>query len=83
MTPHTRTGSLVSELIGAEESKRAGQMSTGSILPLAHGKDVVFAQGTEITASIDGNVHLKRASFQPPKSTVGPAPAVSNPPQLL
>jgi hypothetical protein len=36
----------------------AGTDSRGSILPLAHGKDVVFALGTGITASIDGNVRL-------------------------
>ena len=61
----------------------AGTDSTGSILPVAHGKDVVFAEGMGIAASIDGNVRLKRASFQPLKNTVGPAQAVSNPPQLL
>lgn len=55
--------------------------AAGSILPLAHGKDVVFVQGTEITAYIDGNVYLKRASFQPPRNTATPAPAVPNPPQ--
>lgn len=55
--------------------------AAGSILPLAHGRDVVFAQGTEITAYIDGNVYLKRASFQPPKNTATPDPAVRNPPQ--
>ena len=60
----------------------AGTNSTaGSILPLAHGKDVVFAQGTEITAYIDGNVYLHRASFQPPKKPATPAPAVTNTPQ--
>lgn len=55
--------------------------AAGSILPLAHGKEVVFVQGTEITAYIDGNVYLKRASFQPPRNTATPAPAVPNPPQ--
>jgi len=53
----------------------------GSILPLAHGKEVVFAQGTEITAYIDGDIHLKRASFQPPKNAVSPASAATIPPQ--
>lgn len=63
------------------EVSAATNSAAGSILPLGHGKDVVFAQGTEITAYIDGNVYLKRASFQPPKNTVTPAPAVTNPPQ--
>ena len=59
----------------------AGSDSAGSILPLAHGRDVVLVQGTEITAYIDGNVYLRRASFQPRKNTVAPAPAVTPPPQ--
>jgi hypothetical protein len=42
---------------------------------------VAFAQGTEITAYIDGNVYLKRASFQPPKNTATAALAVRNPSQ--
>ncbi len=55
--------------------------AVGSILPLAHGKEMVFAQGTEITAYIDGDIHLKRASFQPPKNAVSPASAATIPPQ--
>ena len=55
--------------------------AAGSVLPLAHGKDVVFPQGIEITAYIDGNVYLKRASFRPPQNTASPAPAVPDPPQ--
>ena len=63
------------------EVSAGSDSAAGSILPLAHGKDVAFAQGTEITAYIDGNVYLKRASFQPPKNTATSAPAVRNPPQ--
>ena len=55
--------------------------AAGSVLPLAHGKDVVFAQGTAITAYIDGNVYLKRASFQPPKSNANATPAIPTRPQ--
>jgi hypothetical protein len=65
------------------EVSAATDSAAGSILPLAHGRDVVFAQGTEITAYIDGNVYLKRASFQPAKNTSSPAAVVPNPPQLL
>ena len=51
--------------------------SAGVILPLASGKDVVFTQGTEFTAYVDGDVHLKRAAFQGEKdsSRAAPAPA--------
>ncbi|HEY6946188.1 MAG TPA: SH3 domain-containing protein [Candidatus Acidoferrum sp.] len=59
-----------------------GSNSTaGSILPLAHGKEVVIAQGTEITAYIDGDMYLKRASFQSAKSATSPAGAAANPQQ--
>jgi hypothetical protein len=49
--------------------------SAGAILPLASGKDVVFAQGTEFTAYVDGDVHLKREAFQAAKDGANPAPA--------
>jgi hypothetical protein len=63
------------------EESRGSNSGTGSILPLAHGKEVVFAQGTEITAYIDGNVYLKRASFQPPKNAASPVASATNPQQ--
>jgi hypothetical protein len=63
------------------EVSAGSNSAAGSILPLAHGKCVAFAQGTEITAYIDGNVYLKRASFQPPKNTATAALAVRNPSQ--
>jgi len=47
--------------------------SAGSVLPLASGKDVVFPQGMEFTAYIDGDVHLKRVAFQAPKENAKPA----------
>jgi len=56
----------------------SGSNSAGT---LAHGKGVVFAQGTEFTAYVDGNVYLKRASFQAPKSTANPTAANANPSQ--
>jgi hypothetical protein len=63
-----------------QESVGSNSM-TGSILPLAHGKEVVFAQGTEITAYIDGDRYLKRASFQPPPNARSAARAAQNPSQ--
>ncbi len=54
-----------------EESAGANS-AAGSVLPLTHGKEVVFAQGMEITAYIDGNVYLKRTSFQPAKNAPNP-----------
>jgi hypothetical protein len=66
---------------------RSYQESTGSntaALPLASGKDVVFTLGTEFTAYVDGDVRLKRETFQPAKDGGNPAPPAptQNPPQV-
>ena len=49
--------------------------SAGAALPLASGKDVAFAQGTEFTAFVDGDMHLKREAFQAAKDDASAAPA--------
>jgi hypothetical protein len=36
---------------------------SGMSLPLMHGKDVTLSKDTEITAYVDGDLHLKAASF--------------------
>ena len=60
---------------------RSFQESTGSnssagvILPLSSGKEVVFMQGTEFTAYVDGDMQLKKEAFQPEKNTSSAAPA--------
>lgn len=51
----------------------------GAVVPLAHGKDVVFTEGTEFTAYVDGDVYLKRAAFQPAKDGASSAPVAQNP----
>jgi hypothetical protein len=55
--------------------------STGAVLPLASGKDVVFMQGTEFTAYVDGDMQLKKLAFQAARDTSGtpPAPPAQNP----
>jgi hypothetical protein len=55
--------------------------SAGAVLPLASGKDVAFAQGTEFTAYVDGDMQLKREAFQAAKDDDAPAPPAQNPPQ--
>jgi hypothetical protein len=42
--------------------------SAGAILPLSSGKEVVFTQGTEFTAYVDGDMQLKRGDFQAEKN---------------
>jgi hypothetical protein len=58
-------------------SYQEGTGSNSAALPLASGKDVVFTQGAEFTAYVDGDVHLKRETFQPAKDGGNPAPATS------
>jgi len=57
--------------------------STGAVLTLASGKDVVFTQGTEFTAYVDGDMQLKKQPFQAPRDTssTAPAPPAQNPSQ--
>ncbi len=49
--------------------------SAGAILPLATGKEVVFTQGTEFTAYVDGDMKLKKEAFQAEKDPPSAAPA--------
>jgi hypothetical protein len=49
--------------------------SAGAILSLSSGKEVVFPQGTEFTAYVDGDMQLKKEAFQPEKDPSGAAPA--------
>jgi hypothetical protein len=49
--------------------------SAGAILPLSSGKEVVFTQGTEFTAYVDGDMQLKKEAFQAEKGSSNPAPA--------
>ncbi len=50
--------------------------SAGGILPLASGKEVVFTQGTEFTAYVDGDLRLRKEAFQSEKDPSSAAPAL-------
>jgi hypothetical protein len=52
--------------------------STGAILPLGSGKDVVFTEGTDFTAYVDGDIKLKKAAFQAEKDSSSAAPVPSD-----
>ncbi len=45
--------------------------SSGTINPLATGKEVVFTQGSEFTAYVDGDMKLKKETFQGAKDDSG------------
>jgi len=63
------------------QESAAGNSVAGAINPLAHGKEVVFAQGTEFTAYVDGDIYLKRSAFRPPKDAATSSPSAQNPSQ--
>jgi hypothetical protein len=56
------------------QESSGGNNSAGGILP-GSGKDVVFTQGTEFTAYVDGDMHLKKTAFQAEKDSSRAAPA--------
>jgi len=49
--------------------------SAGTINPLSSGKEVVFTQGTEFTAYVDGDMPLKREDFQGERNHSSTSPA--------
>jgi hypothetical protein len=55
--------------------------SAGAILPLASGKDVVFTEGTDFTAYVDGDMKLKKAAFQAEKDSSSATPTDHKPSQ--
>jgi hypothetical protein len=57
-----------------QESSGSSSLA-GAILPLASGKEVVFTQGTEFTAYVDGDMRLTRDAFQVEKDAASTAPA--------
>jgi polygalacturonase len=50
----------------------ASSASAGGALPQARGKDVIFPAGTEFTAYVDGDVHLKKEAFRAVKDAPTP-----------
>ena len=53
-------GKLALRSFGINTSNEA---KSGISLPKLHGKEIVFPQGSEMTAYVDGDQHLKAASF--------------------
>ena len=50
----------------------ASTASAGGALPQARGKEVIFPAGTEFTAYVDGDVHLKKEAFRAVKDAPTP-----------
>ncbi len=50
----------------------------GAGVSQGHGKDIVFAEGSDFTAYVDGDVHLKKEAFLAAKDGANPATPVQN-----
>ena len=64
----------------AVEENKSELHPGGMILPLKHGKNVTFAQGTAMTAFVNGDKRLTAANFSPAKEATGPASSAASPP---
>ena len=51
----------------------------GAGVSQGHGKDIVFAEGSDFTAYVDGDVHLKKETFLAVKDGANAAPGAQNP----
>jgi len=60
-----------------ESSGASGE--AGGVMPTASGKDIVFPQGMEFKAFVDGDMQLKREAFQAAKDAGASASAAQNP----
>jgi hypothetical protein len=65
---------------GYQEANGANA-ATGAVIPIKSGKDVELATGTEVLASVDGEIHLTREGFAaaPNKATASPNDGKSSP----
>ena len=54
--------------------------TAGSAMPMASGKDIIFPQGMEFKAFVDGDVQLKREAFQAVKEGAGAATSAAQSP---
>jgi len=57
------------------EAYGSSNATSGSVLPLASGRDVEVAQNTEFTVLVDGDVHLNREAFGAPKAALDSSPS--------
>lgn len=90
-----KVGVVVNSVVLSDKEKAAirgyqeadgASAATGAVIPIKSGKDVELAQGTEVLAWVDGDVHLKREAFAAagaaPKSATGMAGAGQTSPQV-
>jgi len=60
-----------------QEASGSSNTSSDAVIPLSSGKDVTIPKDLEFTALVDGEVRLKRESFEHPKISPATSPATT------
>jgi hypothetical protein len=66
-------------LANNEKAAARSFQETSESISQGHGKDIVFAEGSDFTAYVDGDVHLKKESFLAVKDGANATPTAQNP----
>ncbi len=76
-TKETKGGGHVGAMTGAMVATSIVFFPAAPLFLFIHGKDITIPQGTEITAFVEGDMHLDMTKFgaAPPESASAPAPA--------
>jgi len=74
-TKETKGGGHVGAMTGAIVATSIIFFPAAPLFLFIHGKDITIPQGTEITAFVEGDMHLNMANFAPPPPPAAPAAA--------
>jgi len=74
-----RLGNNEKAAVRSFQETSESSLLAGAGVSQGHGKDIVFAEGSDFTAYVEGDVHLKRETFLAVKDGARPATAAQNP----
>jgi len=74
-----RLGNNEKAAVRSFQETSESSLLAGAGVSQGHGKDIVFAEGSDFTAYVEGDVHLKRETFLAVKDGARPAAAAQNP----
>jgi hypothetical protein len=79
-TKETKGGGHVGAMTGAIVATSIIFFPAAPLFLFIHGKDITIPQGTEITAFVEGDMHLDMANFEAPPAVPAPAaPSAAQP----
>ncbi len=76
-TKETQGGGHVGAMTGAMVATAIVFFPAAPLFLFMHGKDITIPQGTEITAFVDGDMHLDMSKFGTPPDSLASAPAAA------